>query len=288
MTLIYRKGILLTILICLCVSSWNCAIFNRNNTPLVVRVEKHLVPEEPVPKVLAAPFYLPVGLAAGLLDLFIVHPIIRIPDAYRDTISALWTPHPENGYMTRMAFLPFSVLLTPVFFAGDLFFRSAFDVNGNVDRARIEVVPEKKVKSLQQALSEGDRATIVKSLNSYTYYEPSILHAVLEAYPSDEEIRQLAFVKLVSALNAQTFPQFEDFLLSQLNKDARIDRMLLGVFRRLSSKKASAEILRILRIGSVPEALAKDYMITVIYIGNEKELQYILDRIRSDKIKDGR
>ncbi|TGK15645.1 hypothetical protein EHO61_14935 [Leptospira fluminis] len=288
MTLKYRKGILLTILICLCVSNWNCAIFNRNNTPLVVRVEKHLVPEEPVPKVLAAPFYLPVGLAAGLLDLFIVHPIIRIPDAYRDTISALWTPHPENGYMTRMAFLPFSVLLTPLFFAGDLFFRSAFDVNGNVDRARIEVVPEKKVKSLQQALSEGDRATIVKSLNSYTYYEPGILYAVLEAYPSDEEIRQLAFVKLVSALNAQTFPQFEDFLLSQLNKDARIDRMLLGVFRRLSSKKASAEILRILRIGSVPEALAKDYMITVIYIGNEKELQYILDRIRSDKIKDGR
>ncbi|TGK06443.1 hypothetical protein EHO60_15505 [Leptospira fletcheri] len=288
MTLKFRRRNFFTILIFLCISCWNCAIFNRNNTPLIVRVEKHLVPEETVPKVLAAPFYLPVGLAAGVLDLFIVHPILRIPDAYRDTISALWTPQPENGYMTRMAFLPFSVLLTPVFFIGDLFFRSAFDVNGNVDRARIEEVPEKKVKPLQQALSEGDRATILKCLSSYTYYEPNTLYAVLEAYPSDEEIRQLAFVKLVSALNARTFPEFEDFLLSQLNRDARTDRLLLGAFRRLSSKKASAEILRLLRTGSVPEALAKDYMIAVIYIGNEKELQYILDRIRSDKIKDGR
>ncbi|EQA45706.1 hypothetical protein LEP1GSC050_2448 [Leptospira broomii serovar Hurstbridge str. 5399] len=264
---------------CIIIFGYNCAIFNRNNTPLIVRVEKHLVPEKPVPKIIAAPFYIPVGLLAGLLDLFIVHPIMRIPNAYQDTISILWTPRPENRYVTRMAFLPFSVLLTPVIFSGDLLFRSAFDVNGNVDRARIEEEPIKQVKPIQQSLAENDRAAILKWLTSYAYHEPELSQSILDKYPEDAEIRRLALQKLVGTLNDKTFPKFEDFLIGYLNKDQQSDRILLGVFRRLYSKKASEAILRLVRTKQVSKENAKDYILTVLYIGDEKDIQFIIDQL---------
>ncbi|EQA36386.1 hypothetical protein LEP1GSC047_3254 [Leptospira inadai serovar Lyme str. 10] len=258
---------------------YNCAIFNRNNTPLIVQVEKHLVPEEPVPKIIAAPLYIPIGLLAGLLDLFLVHPIMRIPNAYQDTISILWTPRPENRYVTRMAFLPFSVLLTPVIFFGDLFFRSAFDVNGNVDRARIEEDPIKQVKPIQQALAENNRAAILKWLTSYSYSEPELSRSIIDKYPEDAEIRRLALQKLVGTLNDKTFPKFEDSLVGYLNKDPQSDRILLGVFRRLYSKKASEAILNLVRTRQVSKENAKDYILTILYIGSEKDVQFIVDQL---------
>ncbi|WP_039948270.1 hypothetical protein [Leptospira fainei] len=267
------------ILSCIIIFGSSCAVFNRNNTPLIVGVEKHLVPEKPVPKIIAAPFYISVGLLAGLLDLFIVHPIMRIPNAYRDTVSILWTPRPENRYVTRMAFLPFSILLTPVVFSGDLLFRSAFDVNGNVDRARIEEEPAKQVKPIQQALAENDRAAILKWLASYSYIEPELSQSIIDAYPEDAEIRRLALQKLVGPLNDKTLPKFEDSLVGYLNKDQQTDRILLGVFRRLHSKKASEAILRLVRTKQVSKENAKDYILTILYIGNEKDIQFIIDQL---------
>jgi hypothetical protein len=58
------------------VAAANCAAFNRRNTPLVGLVEKHMVPAKMPAKALAAPLYIPIGMVGGLIDVFLVHPVM--------------------------------------------------------------------------------------------------------------------------------------------------------------------------------------------------------------------
>lgn len=105
----------------------NCAAFNRKNTPLVAAVEDHLVPESTAGKVAAFPLILPVGIVAGILDVFIVHPISVIPEAAADVRRIVWKPNSKSGYVTIMGAIPFKLIATPVFFTIDWLLRSAFD-----------------------------------------------------------------------------------------------------------------------------------------------------------------
>lgn len=97
-------------------TSSSCALFQRKNLRLTTAVEENLVPEESPWKLIAAPLYIPIGIGAGLLDVFLVHPIAVIPDAGNDTLNVLWTPK-GLGYYTQMGAIPFSLLATPPFFA---------------------------------------------------------------------------------------------------------------------------------------------------------------------------
>ncbi|EOQ89285.1 hypothetical protein LEP1GSC202_1251 [Leptospira yanagawae serovar Saopaulo str. Sao Paulo = ATCC 700523] len=97
------------------VSSLNCALFQKRNLKLTNAVEENLIPKDGNLRIIAAPIYLPLGVGAGILDVFIIHPIAVIPDAAEDTIGVLWTSQ-NSGYYTKLGAIPFSALATPPFF----------------------------------------------------------------------------------------------------------------------------------------------------------------------------
>lgn len=94
---------------------FNCALFQKKNLRLTNAVEENLIPEDNTIAILTAPIYIPVGITAGILDVFVVHPIAVIPDAAEDTLNALWKSQ-NSGYYTKMGAVPFSILATPPFF----------------------------------------------------------------------------------------------------------------------------------------------------------------------------
>lgn len=75
----------LTLLFC-----GGCAIFNRDNTPALNLVERHLVPKEQIARLISAPLVVPIGFAAATLDMVLFHPISVAGDAWDDTNDLLW------------------------------------------------------------------------------------------------------------------------------------------------------------------------------------------------------
>lgn len=113
----FRKSFSFLILIFLTQLSFNCAIFQKKNLLLVNAVEENLIPEDKNKKILTLPLIVPVGMIAGLLDVFIVHPISVLPRVSRETISSLWTSREKLGYVTRMGTIPFSTIASPPVFS---------------------------------------------------------------------------------------------------------------------------------------------------------------------------
>ncbi|MEI1280454.1 hypothetical protein V6Z05_19130 [Leptospira venezuelensis] len=244
----------------------NCAVFNRNNTPLVVKVEENLVPEETGYKILAAPVFISVGLVAGLLDLLIVHPIIRIPDAFRDTVNLLWTPR-GNGYVTNMGFLPISIVMTPIVFTLDLFARSSFDINGNVDRSRIESNPVPK-KTVLEALESGDRATILALLKIPVHnWPPELSQKVIEKFRADSEIVNLSLIRMVDSISVKDESKFDSYLITFLQRDIEVDRALGRYFVKSSSLAGTSLMLSILTSQKVSKEAEDIYIRTILHSG---------------------
>jgi hypothetical protein len=113
----FRKIFTFMIVIFLTSLLTNCAIFQKKNLLLVNAVEENLIPEDKNKKILALPLIVPVGMIAGLLDVFIVHPISVLPRVGRETISSLWTSREKLGYVTRMGTIPFSTIASPPVFS---------------------------------------------------------------------------------------------------------------------------------------------------------------------------
>ena len=124
----------------------NCAGFNKRNTPLIVAVEDNLVPEKQPQKILLAPIYIPIGIAGGILDIFIIHPAIQTVSAFVDTKDFLWDIR-FNGYMTEMGSLPIRAVASPVVFTIDWLIRSAFDVSPSVGRKPPEEISEDQMNN---------------------------------------------------------------------------------------------------------------------------------------------
>ncbi|PJZ26648.1 hypothetical protein CH352_04540 [Leptospira hartskeerlii] len=244
----------------------NCAVFNRNNTPLVVKVEENLVPEDTGKKIIAAPIFIPLGLVAGVLDLFIVHPIIRIPDAFNDTISLLWTPR-GNGYVTNMGFLPISIVLTPIVFTLDLLARSSFDINGNVDRSRIESNPVPK-KTVYEALESGDRATILALLKIPVHnWPPELSQKVIEKFRTDPEIVYLSLIRMADSISVKDGLKYDSYLITFLNRDLEVDRALGRYFVRSGSLSGTSAIVSILASEKVSKETEDVYISTLLHSG---------------------
>ncbi|TGK44598.1 hypothetical protein [Leptospira andrefontaineae] len=242
----------------------NCAVFNRNNTPLIVKVEENLVPEDTGKKIIAAPLFIPLGLVAGILDLLIVHPIIRIPDAFNDTVSLLWTPR-GNGYVTNMGFLPISIVLTPIVFSLDLLARSSFDINGNVDRSRIESNPVPK-KTVYEALESGDRATILALLKIPVHnWPPELSQKVIERFRTDPEIVHLSLVRMAESLSTKDASKYDSYLITFLNQDKEVDRALGRYFVKSGSLAGTSAIVSILASEKVSKETEDIYIRTVLH-----------------------
>ncbi|PJZ75797.1 hypothetical protein [Leptospira neocaledonica] len=241
----------------------NCAVFNRNNTPLVIKVEENLVPEETGYKILAAPVYIPLGLVAVILDLIIVHPIIRIPDAFNDTVKLLWTPR-DAGYVTRMGFLPISTAMTPVVFILDLFARSSFDINGNTDYYQS---PAPK-RTVNKALESGDSTKILKLLESFDYaWPPDLCQKIIEKFPADREIVKLSLYNILYSISSEDEPRYVSYLNNFLNWDLKVDKALGEYFIRSNSLAGISAMVSILASKKVSKETEDIYINTVLQSG---------------------
>ena len=119
MTKISRSAMLLMILAFFCSG---CAIVDKRNRRTLNLLDSHVRIESTGGRVAAAPVFIPVGLAAALTDMLIVHPIVSVPPAIKDTRECIWENPEGSEFRQMMLFIP-KVAFTPVFFAGDLVFR---------------------------------------------------------------------------------------------------------------------------------------------------------------------
>ena len=107
-----------------------CAFQNRENRRLWNAFEAHLVPEDDDDFLLALPLTLPGGLVAITLDVFVVHPVSVIDDAWDDAVG-LWDDTDWSAdYWAECGIAPLRAAGSMVWFVGSLLGRAVFDVTG--------------------------------------------------------------------------------------------------------------------------------------------------------------
>lgn len=104
-----------------------CAISNPDNRRTMNKLDEWVQPESTTARVALAPVAIPVGTAAGVTDMLIVHPVCVIPDAADDVYELYWKPREMDAFRKTLL-IPFCVILTPPTFVVDWLFRSIFDV----------------------------------------------------------------------------------------------------------------------------------------------------------------
>ncbi|RII28276.1 MAG: hypothetical protein CXR30_13815 [Geobacter sp.] len=124
-----RRSILilvsLTLLFC-----GGCAIFNRDNTPTLNLVERHLVPKEQTARLISAPLVVPIGFAAATLDMVLFHPISVAGDAWDDTNDLLWKNLDwDRQFVTTTVLNAPRAVAVPIVFTTDFLARSSFDIS---------------------------------------------------------------------------------------------------------------------------------------------------------------
>lgn len=121
-----RLVVLITLTSAVLSACTGCAIFvDEENRYLLNTLDEKVQFESTGAKVAAAPVFIPVGLAAGLTDAVIVHPLVSIPEAYRDTNETVWENPEGSEFRQAMIFLP-KVVATPLVFCGDWALRVVF------------------------------------------------------------------------------------------------------------------------------------------------------------------
>ena len=105
-----------------------CAVFvkERNRRTLNL-LDEHVRFESTEARIAAAPLFIPLGLAAGIADAVIVHPLASIPGASDSTRETVWDNPEGSDFRQAMLFLP-KVVATPMVFAGDWACRVLFGI----------------------------------------------------------------------------------------------------------------------------------------------------------------
>jgi hypothetical protein len=246
-----------------------CAFFNRQNTPLLNVVERTIVPKSVSMRVALAPVVIPIGITAGALDVFVVHPIMVVPDALRDTREALWKSR-VTGYVTAMGSLIPRTAVTPVVFAGAWFGRSAFALPGRVD-----------VTGIAAAIERDDLATVRQWLR-----DPAVrrgdasalpgLKAVIEKYPDEIQIQQSAFAAFL-----QSGVENEGYLLDLLRTEhGPREGTLVRAFGGRRSRAAGEIMLQKVFAEPMSADRAKLYLSAILQIGDQDQIRRLLERLR--------
>ena len=281
-------GRLVSVLLLACAAG-GCACLNRNNTPLVNSVERHLVPRTKPAKIMVAPVVLPIGIGAGLLDVFIVHPISVIPDSAHDTVDCLWKDR-SGGYVTRMGSTVPLAALTPIVFTGDFIGRSMFDIppydRGAVSRATRTaddaLLAKMTADDICAALAKGNTQQVERWVRM-TEVSPELnasepMRVVLEQGPEKSWMRDHALlylsrkryednaVYLVGLLKAKKAGGLEDKLISNLaqRKNVELSHYLLD---RLTGE-------------ALPPDQARTFIFHLFEIGWLEDVDKVLKRLR--------
>ena len=113
---------LLVVLTC----SASCAMGNSERRRALNYLDANWIPSTATGRWLAAPIALPAGLAAGVTDAVVLHPLSQIDDSWSDTVSAVWDFSASTEFRTVLL-VPLSTIATPVVFGGTWLFRSVID-----------------------------------------------------------------------------------------------------------------------------------------------------------------
>ncbi len=113
----------------ICLFATGCACMDYDN----LRVTKYLDSKttwinRPSERLALSPLVLPVGLSSVALDVFLVHPVTRIPGSIDRTYDLLWRTEIRSYYLRVLLFIP-SVIASPVYFMFDLLGHSVFDLD---------------------------------------------------------------------------------------------------------------------------------------------------------------
>lgn len=260
--------------VALCIMmSTGCAAFNRKNTPLIGLIEKNLVPKTMPAKALTAPLYIPVGLVGGMLDVFIIHPIMETPAAWRDMVDLLWTG--DSGYVTAMGSLPVRTAVSPLVLVIDLLARSAFDFHRNDGE---EESGEKA--TLAELVSRGDLQKIEDhiSINEIPRNENALLLKVFELSLKRDSLRQMTLSRLGNYMDLN-----EAWLIAQLGKNNEDDQVIANAFASSQSKNGGRALLKQLASRELPKETAAQYVQIIFSINDPDLTGALLRRIRTGK-----
>ncbi|MCC5815229.1 MAG: hypothetical protein JJT78_10765 [Leptospira sp.] len=280
-----RKFISLSIpilIISIFTTTSSCALFQKKNLRLTTAVEENLVPEESPWKLIAAPLYIPVGIVAGLLDVFVVHPIAVVPDAATDTIDVLWTPK-GLGYYTQMGAIPFSLLATPPFFALAWSYHWLFE-----DRSRSQE-PEMKLSysvwklEIQKSIDEKNKKEFRKLFPQFYNHETSneTIHLLIQAretFSSQDIAHEILDAILIYPIENETA---RNYILKDYERTDDIYRHTRFIQRcnLLDCRKA---VLSKLQNTKDPDKLS-ELVRLYISIATDEEKEKFLNQLRSLK-----
>ena len=262
-----KKFTIILILLSL-LSFYNCASFNRKNTPLIRAVENNLVPDTYPSKILLAPIYIPVGILGGILDIFIIHPALQIKPSFIDTKNDLWSIR-FHGYFTEMGSLPVRAVISPVYFSLVFLFRSAFDFNSDSTYSN---QAKERSESIENHLAQKNINGIIFWLSSaeITMKEKDIIQRIVTEYPStsDNGIYPTAINRIC---NESLYKDYEEFLLSLF--PANSNNSLMYCFTRQKSKKFSRILLQTLSTTDVAPEKFNEYLSTILTINNPEDIK---------------
>lgn len=275
----------------------NCAIFQRKNLILVNAVEENLVPKDDSAKIWASPFYIPVGILAGALDVFVVHPISVIPKAANDTLNALWTDRNNLPYVTRMGVIPFSLLLSGPMFTLSWSYHWLFEDSTEESkgfRPNKTLTTEEWISKLEIAIESNSNEEIgdllnLCELNTKTDKQIKLLIKVYQKYKSNARLN-LSSMALYCLLSKGYYnPTIEDFVVQIFLKDHSLDIIynnrnnLVAYFIQNRSQKGSKALIEMLSDESLNNRWIPFIVDNLFIFGYKEEKDEIINRVIKKK-----
>ncbi len=215
-------------------------------------------------------------MVGGLIDVFLVHPLMEMPAAADDVVDLFWKG--DAGYVTAMGSLPVRTAVSPVFFALDVLARSAFDFHTNSN-------PEAPEPELQASLAEladkKDFGAIERVLSSREL-TPQDNPALIRIFENEEAGSNLHNMVLMRLGEKPLFNLNEPYLISRLGKNAGDDVFIANIFLEQKSKRGGRALLDQLAAGRTAE-VSLHFIQTILQYDDPELLRALLARIRTGK-----
>lgn len=213
-----------------------CAFVDSENRRVFNWYSETLVPKKHPARALSYPLIIPVGLAALLTDIVIVHPICSVDDALRDTRDCCWDSDSFNWddeYVTECTLLVPRTVATPIVAVGDWALRCVFPISPNKSdddsKGEHKIVDEKLKETAppKPKLIEDDRGSVLVTHFWYANSEQDpIFVRILTAgdktvcYKIDTESRKKSQKKFIKTLclNVQQYSSKKAFDMKTAGK----------------------------------------------------------------------
>ncbi|MCB1172736.1 MAG: hypothetical protein KDK39_04185 [Leptospiraceae bacterium] len=119
-----KKVLILIFAVLISAPGFGCAVTDVNHLSTTNYVDRHLTPDNQAGQWLLTPVYIPVAVVTLIIDNFIIAPVVSLPSTIVD-MQEFWDAD-LDGYYANAGFLPFRIVLTPVFFVLDWAGRTIF------------------------------------------------------------------------------------------------------------------------------------------------------------------